>query len=341
MRGCNAIMTLTVWWFFLGACGLSWAGDLDRFIMPMSNPVYTVGGALNKTFIRPVFMYQHLPTHVDTAVDNALGLKDLPLDGNVRGLAVQAGIAVNERLSILAVKSGYINMRPDRTLQDSDGWVDLAAGLQYSFYYSPETDTVVSGRLVYEFANGSDQVYQGNGDGNLAPSLVFLKGVGQLELAGALGFTIPLDAPEEDYVFFDSWHMSYEVFPWLHPLMEINHFYTIKAGSRTGYIRQAVEDKGLAEAIGQSLGTSQEDDLVASVATFNGCDIINLGGENASEHRNFATMAFGVRLPVTSWLTIGYAYEFNLTPSENGLLSDRHYADVVITFPFSLDKFFN
>ncbi len=337
---CNAIMTLLTLSLFLLFSGLSWADGFDQFIMPMSNPVYTVGGALNKTFVRPVFMYQHLPSHVDNVVDAPLGMKDLPLGGHVRGFALQAGVAVNERISFLAVKSGYINMRPDNTLKDTDGWVDLAAGIQYSFYYSPNTKTVVSGRLIYEFANGSDQVYQGNGDGNIAPSILFLKGVGQAELAGAVGLTIPLDAPEEDYTLFDSWHLSYEVLPYFHPLVEINHFYTIKAGNRTGYVRQAIQDKGLEHAVAGFLGSPQEDDLVAGITTFSGCDIINLGGENSSVHRNFATMAIGARFPITPWFTLGYAYEFNLTPAEEGLLSDRHYVDAVFTIPFSLDEIF-
>ncbi len=339
MKKCNAIITLVVGWFLL-LSGLSWAGDFDNYIMPMSNPVYTVGGALNNTFIRPVFIYQHLPSRVDTVVDHALGVKDLPLDGHVRGFAVQAGVSINERLSILAVKSGYINCRPDNVLGDHDGWVDLAAGLQYSFYYSPKTQTVLSARLIYELPSGSDQVFQGNGDGNLAPSLLFLKGIDKFELAGSIGFVIPFDSSEENYLLFDSWHASYEVFRWFHPLIEINHFYTIKAGDREGYIRKAVQDEGLGNAISQTLGTSQEDDLVASIATFNGCDLINLGGENSSEHRNFATMAIGARFPLTRWLTVGYAYEFNLTPEENGLFSDRHYVDAIITIPFSLDKIF-
>ena len=339
MKKCNVLMTLALGWIFL-AQGLSEAGDFDRFIMPMSNPVYTVGGALNKTFVRPVFIYQHLPSKVDTVVDKALGLKDLPLDGHVQGMAIQAGVSINDRWSLLAVKSGYVEIRPDNILSDRDGWVDLAAGLQYSFYYSPKSQTVLTGRLIYEFASGSDQVFQGNGNGNISPSLLFLKGIDKVELAGALGFVIPMDSPEEDYLFFDSWHASYEVVPWFHPLIEINHFYTIKAGDRESYVRKAIKKEGLGNAVSQMLGTSQEDDLVASIATFNGCDIINLGGKYSSEHRNFATMAIGARFPITSWLTLGYAYEFNLTPEENGLFSDRHYVDAVITIPFSLDKLF-
>ncbi len=340
MKKCNSIVTLVAGLFLL-LNGLSWAGDFDRYIMPISNPVYTAAGALNKTFVRPVFIYQHLPSKIDTMVDDALGVKDLPLDGHVKGFAIQAGVAINERLSIVAVKDGYINCRPDNDiLGHHDGWVDIAAGLQYSFYYSPKTQTVLSGRLIYEFASGSDQVFQGNGDGNIAPSLLFLKGIDRIELAGALGFVIPFDSNDENTLFFDSWHASYEVFSWFHPLMEINHFYTIKAGDREEYIRKAVEKEGLGNALKQTLGTPQEDNLVASIATFNGCDLINLGGKYSSEHRNMATMAIGARFPITKWFTLGYAYEFNLTSEENGMLSDRHYVDAIITIPFSLDSLF-
>ncbi len=132
---------------------------------------------MNNTFVRPVFIYQHLLHRVDRVADHALRVKDLPLDGHARGFGVQAGISINEWLSVFAVKSVYINLRPDSTLSDADGRVDIAADLYYFFSYSTKTEGVVFKGLLYGFA---------------------------------IGFTISMGSPQEDCLMFDSWSSSTE-----------------------------------------------------------------------------------------------------------------------------------
>ncbi len=330
--GCNFFMTCLAVFLFASAAAAE--EGFDNVIMPMSNPVYTVGGALNKTFVRPVYLYQLLPDKVDTTIDGVLGVKDLKLGGHVSGFAVQAGYAFNERFSILAVKSGYVQFRPKNKLfTDQDGWVDLAAGAQYSFIYSPENQFVVTGRLIYEFTTGNDQVFQGNGDGNFTPSVMVLKGFGNLQLEATLGFVIPVDSDEENTLFFDSWHVSYRVLPWFHPLLELNHFHVLDSGDRVKWVQDAIDDGDIG-AIAGALGTSRQDDVVATVLKSSGCDIINTGGANSDEHRDLVSLAIGARFPITSWFSVGYAYEFALTDEENGLLDDRHLFDAVITINF-------
>lgn len=294
----------------------AWADDFDRFIMPVTNPVYS-GDARNTTIIRPIYIYQNLPEKVRTTAGK------VDVDGNVNVFALAANLALTERFSIVAVKDGYVDCEPDHTLDDHHGWADLAAGLQYSFIYDPEDSFILSGRLVYEAPTGSDQVYQGNGDGTVTPSVLFLKGVGDLQLSGSMGFVIPFDAGDENTLFQDSWHVSYAVTNWFRPLLELNHFYVLDSGHRD------------APSLGlDALGTSKEDDLVAGIAEFNGCDLINLGGSNSEENRNLVTMAVGARFRVTKWLDIGTAYEFALTDDSKGMIEDRFQTDAVITIAF-------
>lgn len=301
----------------LGMSCEAMAGDsFSRFIMPVSNPVYD-GDARNITMVRPIYLHQNLPEKVNTIVG------DVPVDGKVNGFAVQATYALNERFSIVAVKDGFVDCKPDKTLSEHDGFADIAAGVQYSFLYQPENDFIMSARLVYEAPWGDSDVYQGNGSGNFAPSVLFLKGYGDLQLSGTLGLVIPVDSDEENTLLYDSWHVSYAVNKWFHPLIELNHFHVLNAGDRD------VPKVGLG-----AIGTSKEGDLVAGIAKFNGCDIINLGGKYSDDNSSFVTMAIGSRFRITDWLDVGAAYEFPLTSAKNGMLDDRFTLDAVISLKF-------
>jgi len=313
----KTVMLLSCFLALVTTTGLTFAADeFDRYIMPLSNPVYN-GDARNLTIVRPIYIHHHLPDKVRTSAGT------LPVGGDVNIYALAATVALSERFSIVAVKDGYVDCEPDHTLNDHHGWADLAAGLQYSFLYDPENSFILSGRLVYETATGNDHVYQGNGDGNVTPSVLFLKGIDKLQLSGSLGFVLPLDNDDENTLFFDSWHISYAVTDWLRPLVELNHFYVIESGSRD------VPSEGTA-----ALNTDREDDLVAGIAEFNGCDLINLGGKNSDKYRNLVTLALGSRFRVTDWLDFGVAYEFALTDDSKSLFKERYQMDAVVSVPF-------
>nr|WP_320051068.1 transporter [uncultured Desulfuromonas sp.] len=291
------------------------ADEFDQYIMPLSNPVFNAE-ARNKTIIRPIYLYQNLPEKVQTIVGK------VPLDGHVQGIALAATIALSERFSIVAVKDGYLDCEPDETLSSHSGWADLAAGLQYSLIYDPENQFILSARGVYELPSGDDEIYQGNGDGTITPSLIFLKGFDRLQFSGTLGVVLPIDSSEENTLMFDSWHLSYAVTDWFFPLVEFNHFYVLDSGDRD------VPESGLG-----AIGTGEEGDLVAGIAEFSGCDLINLGGSNSDENRNYATMAIGARFRITEWLDVGAAYEFAVTDESKGMLDDRYLLDMVISVP--------
>ncbi|MEW6519539.1 MAG: hypothetical protein AB1461_09010 [Thermodesulfobacteriota bacterium] len=292
------------------------AEDFDRFQMPVSNPVYN-GDARNVTMVRPILLTQSLPDKISVNIDGVKTTKDL--GGDVQGAALQLSYAFNERFSLVAVKDGYVDCEPDDTLKDHSGWLDVAAGLQYSFIYNPAQDFIMSARLVYESTSGDDEVYQSNGNGNLAPAILFLKGWDALQFSGTVGLVIPFDSDEENTMLYDSWNLSYAVTDWFRPLVELNHFHVVSAGDRNW---------------DDALASGDPDDLVAAIATFNPCDIINLGGEYNDDNKNLVTMALGARFRITSWLDIGAAYEFPLTDNEETLLDDRILVDAMLSFKF-------
>jgi len=292
------------------------AEDFDRFQMPVSNPVYS-GDARNVTMVRPILFTQSLPDKIKVNIGGTETKVDL--GGDVQGVALQFSYAFTERFSLVAVKDGYVDCEPDHTLKDHSGWADIAAGLQYSFFYDPARDFIMSARLVYESTSGDSEVYQGNGSGNVAPSILFLKGWDKLQFSGTLGMVIPFDSDEENTMLYDSWNVSYAVTDWFRPLVELNHFHVLSAG-----------DRDLADFA----ASGDQEDLVAAIATFNPCDIINLGGEYNDDNKDLVTMAIGARFRITQWFDIGAAYEFPLTDKEETLLDDRILIDAMMTFKF-------
>ncbi len=286
------------------------AGNLADYSMPVSNPIYN-GDARNVTMVRPIMLFQSLPDQVETSIGN------VDLGGDVRGVAVQFSYAFNERWSLVAVKDGYVDCDPDHTLSDHSGWADIAGGVQYSFVHDPARNFVMTGRLVYESTSGDSDVFQSNGDGNVAPAVLFLKGWDALQFSGTVGLVLPFDGDEENTLLYDSWNLSYAVTDWFRPLVELNHFHVLNSG-----------DRSLANSDGS------QDDLVAAISTFNGCDIINLGGEHNDDNEDLVTLAIGSRFRINKWIDVGAAYEFPLTDENATLLEDRFTVDAVFTMTF-------
>ena len=88
----------------------AWAADdgpFDQYIRPLSNPVYNIDPR-NETTMRVIHLQQKLPSHIKTT----LGRVDL--DGDFNVTALQLTYAFNERFSLVAEKTGYIDFNPDR-----------------------------------------------------------------------------------------------------------------------------------------------------------------------------------------------------------------------------------
>jgi hypothetical protein len=275
------------------------AGPFDRFIKPISNPIY-FDEATNRTYVNIVHMLQQLPNHINTEIGR------LPLDGTLNVTATRINFAINDRFSLVAAKAGYVDFDPDNTLNGGNGWLDVGAGAKYAFILDPDNEFVLSGKVLFEFSNGSRDVYQGNGDGNVAPSLTFLKGVDDFQFMGTVGGIIPFQHNDESTLLYTSWHMSYAISEEFFPLIEVNYFRVIR--------------------------NSHRKELAASVARWEGGDAINLGSHNGTSHRNFVTLALGARYRVFKKLDFGFAWETPLTTHNNGLMQNRYTIDFVFYF---------
>ena len=284
------------------------AGDevpFSRFIKPITNPVF-FDEPQNISYVHVVNAYQDLPKRINTTLGR------VPLDGYLNLTAIRVTYALNEKFSLIAAKDGYIEFKPDNTLDSGYGWGDISLGFKGALYYCPQDEFIVSGKMLFEFSQGSSEVFQGNGDGNVAPSISFLKGFDKWQVMGTLGMVIPFNASQESMEVYQSYHVSYAVTPRFFPLIELNHWCVAQQADR--------------------------DALVPSIAKFEGGDVINLGSKNGLDHRHFITAAAGFRYRIFEKagcfknLDFGLAYELPLTNPNNGLMQRRYTADLVLHF---------
>jgi len=274
---------------------------------PISNPTL-FDLALPQTGIHPIFAYHRLPGSINTE------LGELPLGGDVEVYALQLEYAFGERFSFIAMKDGYIDLNPDATLSDADGWANLAAGFKYAFLYDKETATAASFSLMVEAPTGNTDVFQGSGDGALLPAISMVKLWDKLQLAGALGMKVPFNTDAESTSAFTSVHLSYALTDRLFPLIEVNYFRVLDAGD------------------GGQRFNGQVGGAVPSVVRFEGGDLFNLGASNADQNRDFVSLAAGFRFRLTDNIDLGAAYELPLTDAEDSLMESRMTVDAVIRF---------
>lgn len=274
---------------------------------PISNPTL-FDLALPGTNVHPIFIYQNLPGHVNTTIG------DVPMGGDFQVYALQFEIALNERLSIVATKDGYVDLNPEGALwAEENGFANIAAGLKYAFYYDPANTAVVSGTATFEIPMGNHNVFQGEGDGAVNLIVSGLKLWDKFQLAAGAGVHLELD-DQLAHTSFVSAHASYEVHPLFIPLVELNWHHVLSPGDGNPNFGK------------QALG------LVPGVATFEGADLLNFGASNASQNRDLITAAMGFRSRVSDSVDLGFAYEIPLTNEHKSILEDRFTVDLVWKF---------
>ncbi len=258
----------------------------DDFVMPVSNPVWSIDPR-SLTYVRGVFVNQMIDSQTPV-----LGAGDLQV------YALQLGIALNERLSFIAIKDGY-NTLQTRGIGNSTGWADIGLGVKYVLIRDVENQFLLSGGLVYEATNGSTRVFQGNGDGVWTPYLSVGKQIGCGHLIASSGFHFPGDTAEESTSFYYSIHYDRPVTNKLSAIAELNGIVYTKSG--------------------QALPLSIE-----------GGDWINLGSSSVAGN-NVVTTAFGANYRLNQCLSVAGVWEFPIS-NRKDLLDSRTTVTLTLQF---------
>jgi hypothetical protein len=282
-------------------------GRYEGFTMPVTMP-YLFEEPFNTSNVSVHVVHHRFPD--DSIIDG----------GHLTVLAVQARVALTDRLGFIATKDGYVWFRPGhRLLSDQQGWFDIAAGFKYVLIDRPEDNLIVSPTLRFDVPTGSSDMFSGNGDGVAIPGLSWAWGWGDFHVVGDLGGRIPFDSGDESTSFFYNFHFDYAVHPNFVPFVELNGTHWTSSGDGELDIRTRIGTLDLSVVQG-ALGTGRGE----------GNDVVNLGSEGVSGN-DIVSMAVGARFPITKHVHAALSYEFPVTSRED-LLEQRASANVTYEF---------
>jgi len=283
-------------------------GRYEGFVPPMMHP-YLFEDPFITTGLNAVGIWHEFPGN--SILD----------DGHLWVAALQARVALTDRVALIATKDGWVDFEPGLHLLDNRrGSADIGGGIKVAAIDMPEVPFILTPALRFEFTQGSQDVLQGNGDGQIIPSISAAWGLGNLHLMGDLGMDIALDPDANSTYLFYHLHVDYALHRFLVPFVEVGGFTYTDGGDGSTKVRL----RGGSEV---PLGVAQ---ALLNEDPEEGYDYANLGSQSMSGHTVVAG-SVGVRVPVTKHLILGAAWEYPLTPSRD-VLSQRASAHVTFEF---------
>lgn len=187
----------------------------------MTNPVFNETPFIT-TELKPIFIYHDIPNDFITN------------GGDIIVGAVQARVAITERLGFIATLDGFTNIDFEDTLPDDEGFNDLAAGIKYAFVHDPAAGVVATAGLRYTAPVGGLESagIDLNGEGGyLNPFLTGAFITGPWQVQGSAGVQVGLDEGNWSFVHA-SGHVDYEVVDGVFPFAEVNLFAPVDGGDR-------------------------------------------------------------------------------------------------------------
>jgi len=240
--------------------------------------------------------------------------------GDIQIAALQARVAITDRLAFIATKDGYAWLDPDLAIIDrSSGFFNIAAGFKYALVEIPEHDFILTPALRFEIPVGQDQVYSGFSDGAFIPSVSAAWGTHGFHVIGSLGSELPIDMGQQSTLFFYNLHLDYAVWTHFVPLVEFNGYTYTDSGNGNLPVKTDIGTFHLKDAQA-ALGAKGEE----------GLDALNLGSPGVAGE-TVVTFAVGARFPITKNVGLGAAYEFPIT-SRDYIFKQRVTVNLLIEF---------
>lgn len=269
--------------------GVAAAQTLDDMISPITHFAQFEDPRINSE-IKPTFVYHELDDDFVSA------------GGDVQLYAVQARFAVTEDFAIIATKDGYIDFNPDANIPQDEGFADIGLGVKYALYQDNAGGEIVTAGLRYEIPVGDDEVFQGEGDGEINPFLSAAKSFGNLNVMVGTGFRFAIDDSDSSFYDFDI-HFDYKIGNF-YPLIEFGVYHVLDAGDRL-----PIADEGV--------------------------DLFNFGSSEA-DGKTMVTAGAGARYRISDSVDLGAAYQIPLTSGEGSNLLDwRITTDLIYSFDLS------
>jgi hypothetical protein len=312
-----ALGTHTAFAFDLDFHGSLGEGEnkFKRYVAPVSSPTMNESPYITSE-LRPIFIHNVMPnTFLSSGANQA---------GSINLWALQARVALTDRLGLIATKDGYAEITPTATLPKDNGYANVALGLKYALINRPKSEGILSVGARYEAPSGNlrfrnDQngrnlglpagsaYIQGSGDGFLDVFFTGAKSFDKLGLQASIGHNTALDQDMDTSMLHWGAHADYELLPGFFPLVEFNGYTTTTDASRLR--------TNLLEALGERRG-------------FEGMDLVNFGSGRSGFVSTFAS---GVRLRLNEHIMFGAVYEIPVTERRD-IIAWRSTFDFIITY---------
>ena len=217
--------------------------------------------------------------------------------GNLMVYALQARLALTERLAFIATKDGYTELNSG-LIQD-EGWNDIAVGLKYVLVADRENDFVLTPGIRYMAENGDRDILQGR-VGEFSPFVSVAKGFGDAHLIANVTLRVPTDDDDGNTVGHWDLHFDYDLNPGAQavfaPVAEVHGVHYLTDGD--------------------------------SPLSVGGLDYTNLGSQPAEEFVAWA--GIGARFEILERYELGLVYEFALTDPGDDIMKDRVTLDFIV-----------
>ena len=237
---------------------------------------------------------------------------DSVFDGGEAGvIALQARLAITDRLAFIATKDGYTVLRPNNGLLGNDkGFMDITAGFKYAAIDDREAGLIVTPSLRYEIPLGSDDILQGRGDGVFIPAVSVGLGPDDIHLIADFGAQLPVDGDHDSTSIFYNIHLDQafetDVIPgadFVVPFIELNGMTWVDSGDGSATLDTSLGRLSLRAAQNALNGLG-----VTADQRGEGADVANLGSPGMAGE-SLITMAWGLRVPFRNGLSLGFSYE--------------------------------
>lgn len=264
---------------------LSGLRGFEHFYEPVGQPIY-FESPFNNTGVR--FLYLH----------HEFSDKSQLQGGNVDVAAVQARVALTERLGFIATKDGY-SWLDANALPKEEGWNAIAAGLKYAVYVDRDIDLVITPGFRLMLQSGEWKVLQSN-PAEISPFLSIAKGWGKFHMIGDATFRLPFDDDDGNSIFQWDLHADYDLIGGFAPCIEVHGLHYLSNGNKVPF-------------------------------KVGGLDYANIGSADV-DGSTVVWMGLGGRWKFNPHLSVGGTYEFALTNKNADIMDKRVTLDLQFVY---------